>query len=385
MKIAVIAPSIYMSEKTYPHRVFAPRFIMLSLADGLVKKGHAVTLFSAPDIPTKASLVPGSQTLLKGDLLRDKYLSRELLPEYKLQSAIESQQLYSLDLISRAFQEVQKSEFDIIQTDDPLVHSFVDFAKTPTLFIFHDPLPRKNSLDYWFLNRYKHHNFISISNSQRRGCLDLNFVDTIYHGVSTDIVPRLEKGEYLAYMGRLLAQKGADVAIQVAKQTEQSLLIASDNIHLQTQFVKEKVLPFVDGKNIRFTGFMSSQKDREEFLGRAKALLFPISWEEPFGMVMIEAMACGTPVIAYNHGSVSEIVRDGVTGFIVDSDDEDQQVHSEGQGVIKKKGVEGLVEAVRRIGEIDRDKCRQHVEENFTVEKMVEGYENVYKKIINKT
>jgi len=122
------------------------------------------------------------------------------------------------------------------------------------------------------------------------------------------------------------------------------------------------------------------EEDRAPFLGNAKALLFPILWEEPFGMVMIEAMACGTPVIAYNHGSVSEIVVDGLTGFIIDPDNEDRP--NKGKWVIKKQGVEGLVEAIRRIGELNRNACRKHVEANFTVEMMVRGYELIYKKIL---
>jgi glycosyltransferase involved in cell wall biosynthesis len=121
------------------------------------------------------------------------------------------------------------------------------------------------------------------------------------------------------------------------------------------------------------------------FLGNARAFMFPIHWEEPFGLVMAEAMACGTPVIGYARGSVPEIVRDGVTGFIIDPPDGDGFPISEsGKWIIKKRGVEGLIEAIGRVREIDRAACRRHVEENFTVEKMVAGYEEVYKKIIER-
>ena len=123
---------------------------------------------------------------------------------------------------------------------------------------------------------------------------------------------------------------------------------------------------------------------------KARAFLVPITWEEPFGLTMIEAMACGTPVVAYNRGSVSEIIRDGVTGFIIDPPEADLQMKNEklktkneSSWIIQKRGVEGLIEAVKRIDEIDRAACRRHVEENFTVEKMVEGYEKVYQKVIS--
>ena len=146
-------------------------------------------------------------------------------------------------------------------------------------------------------------------------------------------------------------------------------------------FYNTKVAPYIDGKNIVSRGFFEGNK-KSDFIRKGKAFLFPLRWDEPFGLTMIEAMACGTPVIAYNHGSVSEIVRDGLTGFIVDPDDEDRP--GKGTWVIKKQGIEGLIEAVRRIGEIDRKACRKHIEDNFTVEKMVDGYEKVYHKILNR-
>lgn len=384
MRIAIIAPSIYMSQKSYPDRIFAPREVTLSLVDGLVDKKHDVTLFSAPDIKTKARLVPGSKTLLKEDLLRDKYLSRESLKEYKLQSSIESQHFYSLDLIGKALEEAQKNKFDIIQTDDPLVHSLVHLTKTPIVFIFHDPLPRKKSLDYWFLSRYKHHNFISISLAQRRGKPSLNFVGNVYHGIDSKLYqPSFEKGKYFAFMSRLLIQKGPDVAIEAVKQVPGEILkITGDETHYNTQFVKEKVLPFIDGQIIEHVGFLRTQLEKDNFINNAKALLFPISWEEPFGLVMIEAMSCGTPVIAYNRGSVPEILRDGLTGFIIDPDNEDRP--GKGSWIIKKKGIAGLVEAIKRVGELDRKSCRKHVEENFSVEKMTENYEGLYYEITGK-
>lgn len=383
MKIAVIAPSIYMSEKTYPQRIFAPRVVALQIADGLVERGHEVTLFSAPDIKTKAKLVGGAQALLKGDLIRDKFLNRELLAEYKLQSSIESQNFYSLDLIGKAFKQALSSNFDIIQTDDPLVHSLAELLDVPIVFTFHDPLPRPQSLDFWLLNRYKQHNFISISMAQRRGEPVLNFVGNVYHGLDLKLYQAsFEKGNYLAYLGRLLVQKGPDIAIKAAKETGEVIKIASDKTHFNTEFVKKNVLPFIDGKTVEHVGFMVDLDKKSTFLSRAKAMLFPIQWDEAFGLVMIEAMACGTPVIAYNRGSVPEIVRDGLTGFIIDPDNEDRP--GKGGWVIKKQGIEGLVEAVKRIGEIDRIACRKHVEDHFTAERMVENYEKVYKQIINK-
>jgi len=382
MRIAVVAPSVYMSEKTYPDRIFAPRIVVLQLVDGLVNKGHDVTLFSAPDIETKAKLVGGKADLLKGDLLRDKYLNREILMEYKLQSGTECRDFYTLDLIGKVLHEDKKQKFDIIQTDDPLFHPFAELSDSAVVFTFHDPLPRRESLDFWFLNTYKKHKFISISMTQRRGEPALNFVGNAYHGLDEKIyVPSLEKGKYLAFFGRLLVQKGPDIAIKAAREAGESIKIASDNIHFNTDFVKNNVLAFVDGKTVEHVGLMRTIEEKNNFLNKAKALMMPILWEEPFGLTMIEAMACGTPVVAYNRGSVSEIVRDGLTGFIVDPDNEDRP--GKGTWIIKKQGIEGLVEAIKRIGEIDGSACRKHVEENFSVSKMIDGYEDIYQKIIN--
>mgnify|MGYP001611293299 FL=1 len=382
MRIAVVAPSVYMSEKTYPERIFAPRIVVLQLVEGLVNKGHDVTLFSAPDIKTKAKLVGGPANLLMGNLLRDKYLNREILMEYRLQSATESRDFYTLDLIGKALWEDKKQKFDIIQTDDPLFHPFVELSNATVCFIFHDPLPRRESLDFWFLNNYKKHNFISISMAQRIGEPALNFVGNAYHGLNEKVyLPSFEEGKYVAYFGRLLVQKGPDLAIRAAMEAGEPIKIASDKTHFNTEFVKKNVLPFVNGDKVEHVGLMVTSEEKSAFLGNAKATLFPIQWDEPFGLVVTESMACGTPVIVYNRGSIQELVKDGVTGFIIDPDNEDRP--GKGAWTIKKQGIEGLVEGIKRIGEIDRRVCRKHVEENFTIEKMVDGYENIYQKLLS--
>ena len=158
------------------------------------------------------------------------------------------------------------------------------------------------------------------------------------------------------------------------------LKLIGDDAYRALPYYQTYVLPHLKHGVLEDETFFG-ESDRSEFLKNAKALLFPILWEEPFGMVMIEAMSSGTPVIAYNRGSVSEVIRDGVTGFIIDPDN----VRRPGKGswIIKEQGIAGLAEAVKRIGQIDRAVCRKHVEDNFTIEKMIDNYENIYKKIIN--
>jgi glycosyltransferase involved in cell wall biosynthesis len=182
----------------------------------------------------------------------------------------------------------------------------------------------------------------------------------------------------------MVAVKGHDIAIAAARGAGMPLTFAtwmSDAVK-ETPYFKEKIAPFIDGKNIVLNSLMQGVSLASAYQ-KAKALIFPIQWEEPFGLVMIESMSCGTPVVAYNRGSVAEIVKDGVTGFVIDPDDTDRP--GKGTWVIKTQGIEGLVEAIKRVGEIDRAACRRHVEEKFTIDKMVEGYENVYKKVLGIT
>ena len=254
------------------------------------------------------------------------------------------------------------------------------------MYTLHDPLPKKpRDLTYWLYAKYAHHDYVSISNAFRRNAeLKLHFVDTVYHGLNLAAIPyRDSVGDYLLFMGRMVPEKGLHFAIAAAIATKTPLEIGTHfpGENETNPYFDKGIQPYLSNPLIKEPGMVTNHK-KMSLYGGAKALLFPIGWEEPFGMVLVEAMACGTPVIAYNRGSVAEIVKDGVTGFIIDPDDTDRS--GKGTWVIKKQGVEGLVEAIKRIGEIDRVNCRKHVEEKFSVEKMVEGYENVYKKILQK-
>lgn len=384
MRIGLLSPSIYMSTTKYKDMIFAPRELVILLANGLVKRGHEVYLFTSPDIKTDAKIVAGDERLIKDSYIEEK-MSSHPSERFKWASFYNLKRNYEIDLTQRCYKMALKGKLDIIHSyHDTLAHFFDELIGFPTVYTLHDPLPtNKNSLIYWLLDKYTNQNYVSISNSFRQHpSLRLNFIQTVYHGLDLENYKQsLNKGEYLAFMGRMAPEKGLDSAITVAKEAKIPLKIATSTVsaNANVPYYKDIIEPIMHDSLVTFTGFMD--KDAKcEFLGEAIGLIFPLQWEEPFGMVMIEAMACGTPVIAYNRGSVPEIVRDGVTGFIIDSDDEDRS--GKGSWIIKKQGVEGLIEAVKRIGEIDRKACREHVEENFTVEKMVEGYEKVYRKIL---
>jgi glycosyltransferase involved in cell wall biosynthesis len=280
---------------------------------------------------------------------------------------------YEADLTAKCYQMAKEGKLDIIHSyHDQLSHFFEEATDVPTVYTLHDPLPEKpHDLTYWLYAKYAHHDYVSISNAFRRhAVLQLHFVATVYHGLNLADIPYREKpDDYLLFMGRMVPEKGLHFAIQAAIRSHMPLEIGT---HFPSDTEKNpyfdtEIKPYLSNPLIKEPGMVTNHK-KMVLYGGAKALLFPIGWEEPFGMVLVEAMACGTPVIAYNRGSVAEIVKDGVTGFIVD----------------EKEGVPGLVKAIKRIGEIDRGACRKHVAEHFSVKKMAEGYENVYNKVLQK-
>jgi len=366
MKIGILTPSIYMYQKRYSGRIFAPGMLARHLVSGLTRRGHDVTWFTAPG-ETSGHIVPGDRKLLENDL--QIRIFQDISARDKI-SLYGTKMYYEMDLLTRAYAAAKKDHLDVLHHFHSfgfLAHFFEEITGVPTLYTLHDPMPTDDMLERWLFDRFPTHRYVSISNSQR-GQMGKYFYDTVYNGIDISLFPfDALGGERLIAAGRMVPDKGHDVTIAVAKRVGLPLAIASwvpATIQKSTYY-KEKIEPLIDGKDIQIYSMMEGN-ELARFYQKARAFVFPIQWEEPFGMVMIEAMACGTPVVAYNRGSVAEIVKDGVTGFIVD----------------EKRGVEGLVEAVRRIGEIDRAACRRHVEEHFTVEKMVEGYERAYKKIL---
>jgi len=205
---------------------------------------------------------------------------------------------------------------------------------------------------------------VSISDAQRTplAALPLTWAGTVYHGMPLDRSFVAQPDDYLAFLGRLSPEKQPEVAIEVAKRVGMPLKIAAKIDDNDRDYVEQVVRPLLDDPLIEFIGEVEDDR-KAAFLGGARALLFPIDWPEPFGLVMIEAMACGTPVIARPCGSVPELVEDGRTGFVGDT-------------------VEDLVEAVKRIDTIDRAECRRHVERRFSVPRMADDYEALYRRAV---
>jgi glycosyltransferase involved in cell wall biosynthesis len=213
---------------------------------------------------------------------------------------------------------------------------------------------------------------VSISDSQRRPVAYANWIDTVYHGIDVDAFTfRPERGRYLAFLGRISPEKGVDAAIRIALRAGVPIRIAArmplphkDNPEVRRDwaYYEDEVQPLLQGPDVELIGQVGGQ-EKNDFLGNALALLFPICWPEPFGLVMPEALACGTPVLALGAGSVPEIVVDGETGYVRQTEDE-------------------LVEAVQQLGWIDRRRCREDVEERFSTATMTDRYERVYAKLL---
>ncbi|MCK5332326.1 glycosyltransferase family 4 protein [Candidatus Parcubacteria bacterium] len=335
--------------------IYAPMDLAEMVVKELDRRGHDVTLYTSEDSKIEMKKVTAGMTSYYK--LKDKATSGGFHDQLQMT-------LYEQLLASKMYEDSQKGKFDIIHAYHlvPKILPFVNLTKTPTVFTLHDPMDASWNKMINFCQWKNRASYISISDNQRKGMPDLNYVKTVYNGLDLKNFKFQKKPQdYLAFLGRYSKEKGIDVAVQVAIKSKEKLKMAG-NIW-GGGFYDERVKPFLKKGEVEDIGFLDRKK-LSSFLGGAKALLFPINWEEPFGLVMIEAMACGTPVIAFNRGSVSEVVKHGKTGFVVENEKE-------------------MIETIQNIDQIKREDCRAHVEENFTIKTMVDGYEEAYRRVLD--
>ena len=337
MRIAQVAP---LYESVPPRLYGGTERIVAHLTDALVELGHDVTLFASAEARTLASLVP----------MRDQAIR---LDPAILKSDLAAH-LSMLHEVSR-----RRSEFDIVHFHVDLIHFpfFADDAGR-TVTTLHGRLDLKDLPQAY--ERWLQFPLVSISDDQRRPIPDANWSATIAHGLDAKLYAfeSHPRGNYLAFLGRISPEKRPDRAIAIAKRTGIPLKIAAKVDAVDRVYFREVIEPLLDDPLIEFVGEIGDAQ-KSEFLGNAKALLFPIDWPEPFGLVMIEAMACGTPVVAWRCGSVPEVVDHGRTGFIVASED-------------------AAVAAVDRIDRIDRRVVREMFESRFTSHVMAKSYLQLY-------
>jgi glycosyltransferase involved in cell wall biosynthesis len=338
VRIAQVAP---LFERVPPSAYGGTERIVSYLTEGLVERGHDVTLFASGDSETAARLVPGCERALRGT---------ELEPFW-----IHYQTAMLDDVYARA------AEFDVIHFHCDVLHfPMLRRLATPAVTTTHGrldlpPIAR-------CLERFAGLSYVAISDDQRRSRPELAWKRTIHHGIPRDLhTPVATPGDYLAFLGRMSVEKGCVAAVDIARRAGLPVRFAGKLDRNEKPYWAEHVMPLFERGEVEYVGEIGgASKDR--FLGGARALLFPIDWPEPFGLVMIEAMACGTPVIAFRRGSVPEVIEDGVTGFVVDD-------------------VEGAVAAVARLDELDRAVIRRRFEERFAEDIMIDNYVELYREL----
>jgi glycosyltransferase involved in cell wall biosynthesis len=302
--------------------------------------------------------------------------------------------LFELALISKAF--AMHKKFDLYHTnfgDGELILPFARFIKKPILVTMHGPMTYQYQKKIFGLYKdIKNVYFVSISNSQRKPIPGINYIKTIHHGIDAKKAWQFNPvgDKQIIWTGRAVPDKGLDIVLSVLKRVKKQAklfpIIKEEYLHwLHEEIIKKRNLIYQAAKI--YIDFDVNRSELNHQYQTSKLFLFPLQWEEPFGLTLIESMACGTPVIAYARGSVPEIVKDGETGFLVNPSDTDIR----GNFIIKKTGIDGLCEAVEKIYSLPEEEykkmrlaCRTHVENHFTVERMVDDYINVYEEILSK-
>ena len=334
--------------------IYAPMDIAIWVSEGLAKKGHKVDFYAPKGSKIKVSKVidsgleslrqAGGDRILKGPNVGN----------------VESSKIFNLwdqYLIAQMFKQAERGKYDILHIHpvDRTLPLALSHSKIPVVYTLHDPIyPWRAKVFKMFSSPNQH--YVSISDAQRKPAPDLNYLATIYNGINMDLFPFSKNhDDYLLFIGRLHPEKGVAEAVEVARKAREKLLIIGPPV--KGKYWEKRIAPYLGGK-IKYLGYVPYKK-LHQYYQKAKATLVPIRWEEPFGLVITESMACGTPVLAFRRGSVPEIVVNGKNGFIVNT-------------------VDQMVTAIKKIEQIDRKDCRAHVEEKFAIEHMVDRYEEEF-------
>ncbi|MBL1178599.1 glycosyltransferase family 4 protein [Pantanalinema sp. GBBB05] len=340
MRIAQIAP---LWETVPPPAYGGTELVVSLLTDELVRRGHEVTLFASGDSTTIANLESIHPRALRLD---------QNIKEYGI---------YEMLHLTKAYESAE--EFDIIHSHVGCAAlPYVKLVKTPTVHTLHGIFTPDNEK---LFTHAKNQPYISISNSQRNTTLGLNYVATVYNGINVDshkFHPQPQDPPYLAFLGRISPEKGAHLAIEIAQRSGWCLKMAGKVDVVDREYFETEIKPHIDGDQIQYLG-EANHVQKNTLMGNAAVTLFPITWKEPFGLVMIESMAAGTPVIAIELGSASEVVAHGKSGFLCHSVDE-------------------CIAAIDRAVQLDRQGCREYVISRFSAQRMVDGYEAVYQQVL---
>lgn len=340
MRIAQVAP---LWERVPPPAYGGIELVVGLLCDELVRRGHEVTLFASGD----------SISLAKLESVHPRAI--------RLDSTVKEYNVYEMLQLSRVYE--QANQFDIIHSHmDCATLPYANLVKTPTVHTLHNTFTPDSEKLFVHARRQP---YVSISNAQREPRLALNYVATVYNGIDSDLYKfqaEPENPPYLAFLGRISPEKGAHLAIEIAKRSGWHLKMAGKVDAINMEYFEQEIKPHIDGTQIEYLG-EANHAQKNVLLGGAIATLFPITWREPFGLVMIESMATGTPVIAMAMGSTPEVIDHGKTGFLCHS-------------------VAEAVAAIAPATQLNRYACREHVLTHFSMERMTDGYEAVYQGIL---
>ncbi|MCD8487284.1 MAG: glycosyltransferase family 4 protein [Desertifilum sp.] len=340
MRIAQVSPLV---ERVPPPAYGGIEQIVSLLTDELVRRGHEVTLFASGDSITSAELESVHPRALR------------------LDSSVKEYGIYDMLQLSQVYERA--SEFDIIHSHMGCAAlPYAQLVKTPTVHTLHGIFTPDNEKLFTHARRQP---YVSISNAQREPRLNLNCVATVYNGIDLSqytFRAQPENPPYLAFLGRLSPEKGPHIAIEIAKRSGWHLKMAGKVDAVDVDYFENVIKPEIDGRQIEYFGEVT-QSEKAALLEGAVATLFTITWREPFGLVMVESMASGTPVIGMRMGSAPEVIAHGQTGFLCDN-------------------IEEAIAAIDQVSQLNRHDCREHVQNRFSVQKMVDGYEAVYQQLL---
>jgi glycosyltransferase involved in cell wall biosynthesis len=339
LRVAIVSP---LHESVPPRLYGGTERVVSYLTEELVRMGEDVTLFATADSVTRARLRPGARSGLRLD------------PECHDPVA------HHVGLVDEVIQSA--AEFDAVHFHIEYLHfPAVRLARMKAVTTLHGRLDIPDLAPLY--RRFHDMALVSISDAQREPLAGARWVATVHHGLPLDLLPFSPRGDgYLAFLGRISPEKRPDRAIRIAERAGLPLRIAAKIERLDIAYFEQVIRPMLARPGIEFVGEIA-ERDKGAFLGNAKAVLFPIDWPEPFGLVLIESMACGTPVIAFRCGSVPELVEDGVTGWVVDDESE-------------------AVAAIERLDGFDRAACRRRFEERFSAGRMARDYLDVYRAVV---
>jgi glycosyltransferase involved in cell wall biosynthesis len=340
MRIAQVAP---LWERVPPPAYGGIELVVGLLTDELVRRGHEVTLFATGDSISLAKLVSVHPRALR------------------LDSSVKEYNIYEMLQVSAVYERTD--EFDIIHSHMGCASlPYAKLVKTPTIHTLHGVFTPDNEKMFQYA---KVQPYVSISDAQREARLGMNYVSTVYNGIdvsSYKFYLQPDEPPYLAFLGRMSAEKGPHLAIEIAKKAGWRLKMAGKVDLVDKEYFAKEIEPHIDGKQVEYLGEANHQQ-KNVLMGGAVATLFPITWREPFGLVMVESMASGTPVIAMKLGSTTEVIAHGKTGFLCTNVDE-------------------CVDAIAKVPDLDRYACREYVQNRFSKEAMTDGYEEVYRQIL---